>query len=553
MRQNIKRYIARFLVEAATPLAVGSGNKGLTIDRLVVKDANGLPFIPGTSLAGVVRHELNAAKEAGLDHLFGHQLSPAAIREKAKEDGIDLEKVVTGQGSRICFSAAHLTDAGGQDAIEGLQIIDFTDPYFSLFQNLPERDHVRITDKGVADRDKGGKFDEQLVPKGARFVFEIELQGTDADESIWGKLLSAIHQPLFRIGAGTRNGFGKLDIISCKHHSFDLTDIAGDLATYLDRDSSLNNDCSGWADFDRQTDSSSDWIAYEIDLMPDDYFLFGAGYGDGDADMQPKRERYIAWMKEETDQSWSAKEEERLLIPATSIKGALSHRVAYHYNRLTGVTLSTDFKEKEVKALPTLDHESALDRFFNNKTVKELESLNVATFFEQTSWEQHEEALREYEQKNKHTRVLPIQESNKAVRTLFGYAKEEVGKTTEGARGHVILSDFYQKFNRVKESKRIKESKMFNHVAIDRFTGGGIDGALYKEQVVTCTYFSLCIYVAKEAFKEADVRAAFELALKDLISGQLQLGGNTSKGHGAFDGRVTTKDPNSSFYKNTQQ
>jgi len=159
MRQNTIRYIARFVVEAATPLAVGSGNKGLTIDRLVIKDANGLPFIPGTSLAGVVRHELKrgieldtAVEKTDLKQLFGHQLTPAEIKIKAEEQGIEPEEVVTGQGSRICFSAAHLTDASGQQAIEGLQVIDYTADYFSMFKYLPERDHVRITDKGVADR-----------------------------------------------------------------------------------------------------------------------------------------------------------------------------------------------------------------------------------------------------------------------------------------------------------------------------------------------------------------------------------------------------------------
>lgn len=42
------RYIARFTVEAASALGVGSGNTGLVNDRLVARDANGLPYIPGT-------------------------------------------------------------------------------------------------------------------------------------------------------------------------------------------------------------------------------------------------------------------------------------------------------------------------------------------------------------------------------------------------------------------------------------------------------------------------------------------------------------------------
>jgi len=231
--------------------------------------------------------------------------------------------------------------------------------------------------------------------------------------------------------------------------------------------------------------------------------------------MQPKTERYIAWVKNDEDQSFRAKEEERLLIPATSIKGALSHRVAYHYNCLTETTLSKPVGETAAP-LPTFDEEAALANFFKNKTIAQLQALQVDTFFEQNDWQQYKQTLKQHEQLMEQAR--PVGEGNKAVRTLFGYAKEEVGKPTEGARGQVILSDIYQKWD------ANTESKMFNHVAIDRFTGGGIDGALYKEKVVTCSLFQLCIYVAAEAFNEPHLREAFEKTLQDLITGQLQLG-----------------------------
>jgi len=66
-----------------------------------------------------------------------------------------------------------------------------------------------------------------------------------------------------------------LDIISCKHRSFDLTNITGDLAAYLDRDSSLNNDCSNWEEFPKKEkkkgcenkDLPPQWISYQIDLI----------------------------------------------------------------------------------------------------------------------------------------------------------------------------------------------------------------------------------------------------------------------------------------------
>ena len=51
MEQTIynKRYLTRVVIEAATPLAVGTGNKSVLTDALVARDLNGLPYIPGSS------------------------------------------------------------------------------------------------------------------------------------------------------------------------------------------------------------------------------------------------------------------------------------------------------------------------------------------------------------------------------------------------------------------------------------------------------------------------------------------------------------------------
>ena len=59
--ENTYRYrqIARVTFEITTPLSVGSGNKDITTDSVVMKDVNELPYIPGTTLAGLIRHSLS--------------------------------------------------------------------------------------------------------------------------------------------------------------------------------------------------------------------------------------------------------------------------------------------------------------------------------------------------------------------------------------------------------------------------------------------------------------------------------------------------------------
>jgi hypothetical protein len=125
--------------------------------------------------------------------------------------------------------------------------------------------------------------------------------------------------------------------------------------------------------------------------------------------------------------------------------------------------------------------------------------------------------------------VKLVAENNAAVQALFGYAKDN---ETEGARGNVILSDIYLDPDQ-------KSSKIFSHVAIDRFTGGARDGMLFQQKVASANDFVLDIYVKNSVLKDNDnIKIAFEEALKDLYQGNLQLGGGTARGHGIFKGSL---------------
>ena len=64
------RMIARITLEATSPLAVGSGEKDIITDAPVTRDVNDLPYIPGTSLMGIIRHSMKDLKES--DSIFGY-------------------------------------------------------------------------------------------------------------------------------------------------------------------------------------------------------------------------------------------------------------------------------------------------------------------------------------------------------------------------------------------------------------------------------------------------------------------------------------------------
>ena len=431
------RYIARFIIEAETPFFVGSGEASLLKDALVFKDVNGFPMIPGTSLAGVLRHAFdNENKNVQWKSIFG-------------------DNDTKGAASRLKVSSA-LMMLNETKCSEGiLDDNELDEKTLARYTNLPSRQHVRINDKGVATN---GLFDNEIVYKGTRFIFELELRGTQNDTEKWAELLNYIQNPTFRLGSGTRNGYGSLKVISNFNRVFDLTEEIG-LNTYLDFNPSLNASLK-WKQVGQFSKVHDSYVHYELHIKPDSFFIFSEGFGDDDVNNKPLEEEIVRYNSNRIEFIPN-----NTVIPASSIKGAIAHRVAFYYNKL-----NNQFAE-------------------NGK----------------------------------------IGSDNNAVFELFG----DMGgsKNRSAKAGNVFLNDQY--FTDVE----ILNDKIFNHVAIDRFTGGAMQGALFSEKVsnLLADSISLSIYVKKEDYSDK-VIDAFEETLKDICNGLLPLGGMTTKGNGMFTG-----------------
>lgn len=456
------RFLARFVIEAVTPLAIKSGDSNMVTDSLVVLDVNGLPYIPGTSIAGVIRHAIGEEKAK---KFFGKHES---------------EKSDDRHGSDIIFTDCRMVGKNGTvvDGMDSEELLNDKDEFYSHFRKLPIRQHVRINHRGVAS--DSGKFDEQVIFKGTRFCFEIEMLSAEKEgeverENDFESVLEILQDDTLRIGGSTRRGLGEIMICSLQAAVLNLTK-ESDLDAYLNKPSSLNNgDWEKWVQKNETKITSSEkYHRYELRLKPDDFFLFGSGMGDDDADMTPVKATCIHWNKMEP-----SFKTELILMPGASIKGALAHRVAFYYNQQT-------------------------EKYADGKTEEELDDICGG--------------------------------NNLAVKELFGYEGEKKeGKTVGQKVGNVIISDVILD----KEG----ENKLLNHVAIDRFTGGTIDGALFSEKV---TYDSINeeenYYRIKVLVRHKDytphVITSFEKALKDICCGMLPLGGGVNRGHGCFCGKL---------------
>ena len=295
-------------------LAVGTGKScDILTDAPVAKDVNGLPYIPATSIAGVLRHAMGLAVDQTEGNPFGYI---------SKSDDND----DSGHGSDIIFTDAVMVGKNGK-ALDGIQDIDWNDEFYRYFQDLPVRQHVRIDHKGTAENN--GKFDNEVVYKGTRFVFEIELMSEKDDKEHIEKAIEHLRYSTLRIGGGTRKGYGKLSIVDCRQASLNLSN-PEDLEKYLNKSSSLAED---WAGFTKisviESLDYSKWTHYQLKLKPLDFFMFGSGMGDSDADNVYVSE-YVVSRGESVDSN------KRVLIPGSSVKGAIAHRTAYHYNKIKG-------------------------------------------------------------------------------------------------------------------------------------------------------------------------------------------------------------------------
>ena len=295
------RLLSRITLEALSPLVIGSGNKNIKTDSVVAKDVNELPYIPATTLAGLIRHSLPEEEQR---KWMGYQ---------TKEDSY---------GSQLILSEAKILSEEGKP-IDGLNTK--SDTITRLCQQLPIRQHVRINHQGVAE--KNGKYDEEIIPKGMRFCFEMELMSEEDNNEIMDKILSTIQSNGFRIGSGSRSGFGQISIVSILHKKLNLS-VPEDLEFYLSKSSSLEKTWEGFKPYTPNENTNSDYINYELTLQPTDFMFFGAGFGDEHSDMTFVREPVVQW--DNNGRACIIEKEKVILIPGSSVKGALTHRTAYH-------------------------------------------------------------------------------------------------------------------------------------------------------------------------------------------------------------------------------
>ena len=499
--------IARVTIELTAPLSIGSGDLDTLDDSPIVRDIQGLPMIPATSIVGTIRSlwrnssESNQAKE---DILFGHQSG--------------------NEGARSLLSASSAMIHNHHNQPVSAMGYDEKDPVLnSAKHDIMTRDHVRLNHRGVTDG--RGKFDRNSLQKGHRFTFELSLRRSPNEETgnpstqDFMSILALLNSDACRFGAKSNSGLGAFKVYQCLYGLFDLSK-ASDFQNYLQHPSELWLDC--------QLDSidlNAQKAGFELnlDLVPQEAWLQGGGDEDlyyneaskSGPKIVPYSEYSIAWshdQKKHHDQGTviKYKEKDQFVLTGTAIRGALRHRTAYHFRRLISHWSQGDLLGSESKA----KHDS--------------DAHDPATLF--------------------------------GLNMLFGEAKSSESNTEEakitgpqGWRGALLTNDAC--LNRSQAKLQVSD-----HLSIDRFSGAPIQGALFSDAAIApqktqSLSLSLGLAPSQKMCDDQDHLAALELAcyalyhaIRDLNEGRLQLGAGAGRGYGYFKGKTSTKWANHSTH-----
>ena len=174
-----------------SPLRIGTG-EGEETDSDVMKDRRGLPFLPGSGIAGVLRDYL---PEDTAKRLFGCIDPDPEKPDTAKEKTSARKRNVQRIESRILVSDATLPAGLSKDAFR-----------------IVNRDGVGLNDRGTAKN--RAKYDFEVVECGKPYTAVLEISETAAEADI--AALETVLRDFIRngvsFGARTTRGYGRMRV-----------------------------------------------------------------------------------------------------------------------------------------------------------------------------------------------------------------------------------------------------------------------------------------------------------------------------------------------------
>ncbi len=312
-------------LEAKSAHAIHTGHGDTTHDSLIVRDANGLPTLLGTSLAGILRHQFTQQ--------YGDNAANALFGFAQGDEG---------QSSWLNVGWGLVHNSKNQP-IQGLLSPQDIQQDFILAELLLDKPivhhRVQLNDMGAAVG--AGKFDVTLAPAGVRYTSMLGYwcDGSNSSRNLWQQFLNLLTAHPIRLGKGARNGYGLFHVVAACHAQYDLRTPEGKTA-YQQR-SRTRGDTKKMQHLPTENTDDTN-IHAVLKLQAEGHWRVGGGEpfkgmlnrstNERLPDTLPMNEQKIIWQGNQASIG-----QHQYVLPASAVKGAVRHRVAFHYNCLNGL------------------------------------------------------------------------------------------------------------------------------------------------------------------------------------------------------------------------
>lgn len=218
MGKIIKKHYLKITFQLDSPLCIGSGRNDIT-DQDILRDARGIPYIPGSAVAGVLREACQGIMDdKAWKYYFGYSSTNTGNKVKSDDDIIE---------SQIIFYDATLV--GDNKDKEG-------NPKYRISQ----RDGVALNEYKSAK--KQAKFDREILEGDCKFQTFIEISEEQSDvnekvkaDEVLTNIAKIWKETDIRFGAKITRGYGKICNVEIIGKNFDFTS---------------KDEISSWLDFD---------------------------------------------------------------------------------------------------------------------------------------------------------------------------------------------------------------------------------------------------------------------------------------------------------------
>lgn len=216
------KYIIKGILKAESPIHIGTGTVDFSptaVDTPVIRDENNNPFIPGSSLKGVIRCFMERLLNSGIFEEYNScnilsdpcisNKDTELIKKKYKADNRKEEKIASDIYEKECDVCKLF---GGRNFASKLNILDAR--LASNKAYVQERDGVCI-DRDTLTAADGKKYKFECVAAGAEFNFEMTVDNLDDNHKDLLKIiLNFLQEGEMKVGGKTSAGLGNVKLIS---------------------------------------------------------------------------------------------------------------------------------------------------------------------------------------------------------------------------------------------------------------------------------------------------------------------------------------------------